>query len=128
MTEWSNYIQNPAFLESSRMFMLDTELRELCIRWIGIQENQNILDVGCGTGKFTEYLAEGLSNCRFTGLDNDVNFLSYAEEHKKQKNGNSITFLEGDALHLPFSDNSFNVTVPLFIGFVNISNDNRAKI
>lgn len=125
MTEWSDYFQNPAFLESSRMFMLDTELRELCIRWIGIKEYNRILDVGCGTGKFTEYLAQGVRNCYFAGIDNDRNLLAYAQNHKAESKGNTFSFLEGDALHMPFPDNHFDVTVSHTF-LTNISNVHKA--
>ncbi len=82
--------------------------------WIGNTEYQmmadmltfpsegRVLDVGCGTGWFTRRLAlqPGL---HVTGLDLDPNFLAFARSRDA-----GSTYLQGDALALPFADNSFD--------------------
>jgi ubiquinone/menaquinone biosynthesis C-methylase UbiE len=62
---------------------------------------QSLLDVGCGTGHFTRWFPQrGLVA---TGLDASQPMIAEA----KQIGG--ATFLEGDALLLPFSDQEFDL-------------------
>ena len=61
-----------------------------------------LLDVGCGTGWFTRRLA-ALPNLQVTGLDLDPEFLAFARGHDPRS-----TYLQADALALPFADNSFD--------------------
>ena len=63
-----------------------------------------ILDVGCGTGVITGELTQ--SPARVVGLDIDRVMLSFA---RRQEDG--ITFTQGDAHALPFTDGSFDVVV-----------------
>ena len=41
-----------------------------------------------------------------TAIDRDSNFISFAKENIK-----GVDFMEGDATHLPFEDNTFDVTI-----------------
>ena len=81
--------------------------------WIGQQEfsillklftskaGQSLLDVGCGTGYFSQCFQQlGL---HVTGLDPDAAMINFAKEKDNQ-----VSYIEGDALALPFSDNSFD--------------------
>ena len=49
MTEWSKYVQNPPFLEATRMTLFDPDTRDVLIKWTGIKSGMRVLDVGCGT-------------------------------------------------------------------------------
>lgn len=82
-------------------------------RWIAEQEfsvllklftpnkGQTLLDVGCGTGYFSQRFNQ--FGMQVTGIDPDPAMLKYAQDKNNQ-----ITYIEGDALNLPFSDNSFD--------------------
>lgn len=85
-------------------------------RWIGDTEfallnallapkaGETLLDVGCGTGWFSRrFAAAGLT---VTGLDNNAERLAYARGHAAGE-----TYLEADALALPFHDASFDTVV-----------------
>ncbi len=63
-----------------------------------------VLDVGCGAGFLSNYLGE--RGHEVTGLDASPGALSVASAHDAT---NSVRYLQGDALHLPFPDASFDV-------------------
>jgi len=66
---------------------------------------KKVLDVACGVGYGSRYLAESAASV--TGVDLDSWAISYA----KSRYGDlaNIDFLEGDALKLPFEAHSFDV-------------------
>ena len=67
---------------------------------------ESLLDVGCGTGHFSRRFARlGLS---VSGIDPDLKAIEFA----KGQNAD-ITYLQGNALHLPFPGNSFDHTTAI---------------
>jgi len=69
---------------------------------------EKILDVGCGTGIFTiDFLARG---ARVVGLDISGQMLRYAVNKTA---GYPFFEIQGDMLHLPFKDNSFDKSVSI---------------
>ena len=70
-----------------------------------------VLDLGAGTGDLSaEFRRQGAA--RVTGLDVSAAMLARAE----QKFGaDGIDWLQGDALHLPFDDASFDVVASAFV-------------
>ncbi len=110
--QWSQYFQNEEFLEKTRMGMLLPELREVIRSWLGLQEGMRVLDVGCGSGAYTRYLAEGMKDTEFQGLDNDPDFIASAERIEEERTeGRRIRYQTGDALALPYEDGSFDLVV-----------------
>jgi len=71
-----------------------------------------ILDVACGTGDLSLTLFEK-GEARIIGIDFCRPMLEIANA-KALKNGSSIPFIEGDALEMPFADQSFDAAT---IGF-----------
>lgn len=81
--------------------------------WIGQQEfsillklfrpkaGQSLLDVGCGTGYFSQRFQQ--SGLEVTGLDPDSTMIEFAKKKEGQ-----VKYIEGDVLALPFTDNSFD--------------------
>ncbi|MCR5356367.1 MAG: class I SAM-dependent methyltransferase [Lachnospiraceae bacterium] len=113
MKKWSRYFQNKEYLEKTRMFILNEDMRGYIVEKIGLRPGMKVLDVGCGTGAFTYYLAEAVRDVTFTGLDFDPDFVDAAQKKipDRKKNGCGFCFLKGDAKELPFEPESFDIVV-----------------
>jgi len=74
-------------------------------RQAGLGHARTILEVGCGTGVITAELSR-LSPARVVGLDCDPTMLAFARGQ-----GDGAAYVLGDAHILPFSDESFDITV-----------------
>jgi len=64
----------------------------------------SLLDVGCGTGHFSRRFAQ--SGFSVTGIDPDRNALLFAATL-----GETIHYIQGSALELPFPDHVFDYTI-----------------
>lgn len=112
MNEWSTNFQNPDFMKKSRMMIINRELAAYTVEKLGLKSGMCVLDVGCGTGEFTYYLAKACSGIRFYGIDNDDVFISVAQKSEKRFcTNNEFVFQSADALKLPFEDHIFDVVV-----------------
>ena len=69
--------------------------------------NKTLLDVGCGTGHWSEFFSE----CGFTvtGLDVSQRMIDTA----RSKSNRDITYFVSDAHRLPFPDGAFDVTAAI---------------
>jgi len=65
-------------------------------------ESRTALEIGCGTGHFTRWMAT--QRLTVTGLDISAAMLSEARKL------NSVTYVDGDALDLPFAARAFDLT------------------
>ena len=81
------------------------ELADLC----KVTENSRLLDIASGTGEGTCFLVEEFK-CHAVGIDISQVMVRRAKEKARKKNLN-IDFKIGDAHHLPFEDNSFDVVI-----------------
>lgn len=81
----------------------DFEKRLLGGMLAGFADARTAIEIGCGTGHFTRWLAT--RKLAATGLDRSPTMLTEARKL------NGITYLEGDALSLPFGDRSFDLAV-----------------
>lgn len=73
------------------------------------------LDVCCGTGEMTYQQAEIAGPFgQAVGLDFSVNMLEAARAKQKEHPGLNVQFVEGDALALPFPDDSFDAATSGF--------------
>lgn len=78
----------------------DNEFR-LMMHQMDTAPGSTLLDVGCGTGHFSRrFAAAGLT---VTGIDPDGEAMAFARAQ-----GNTVRYLEGTALDLPFDDSSFD--------------------
>ncbi|GLX80343.1 malonyl-[acyl-carrier protein] O-methyltransferase [Thalassotalea insulae] len=71
--------------------------------WLPNRNDLTVLDLGCGTGFFTEILAQRFEHV--FGLDISGKMLSFAKENRDQE----ITWLHGDAYKLPLADKSVDL-------------------
>jgi ubiquinone/menaquinone biosynthesis C-methylase UbiE len=76
----------------------DEERAELLERWIGELSSARTLDVACGTGFLTQHLRGEI-----VGLDQSDAMIEVARERLPD-----LSFVQGDALRLPFPDGSFD--------------------
>jgi ubiquinone/menaquinone biosynthesis C-methylase UbiE len=77
---------------------------------IGGAKYSNCLEVGCGRGSISSYFADAGYKCSL--LDCSASVLDTAKEIL-HKNNHQAEFINGDALDLPFDDNSFDVIVSI---------------
>ncbi|WP_231371691.1 class I SAM-dependent methyltransferase [Oxalobacter paraformigenes] len=68
---------------------------------LGPEKGDSILDIGCGTGRFTRRLANG-TGAQVTGVDVNAEWLAYARSRDAFSR-----YLLADAMALPFEDRSF---------------------
>ena len=86
------------------------------LEWLAPQTAKQWLDIGCGNGAFTEMLVESCSPSTIDGIDPSEAQLSYARARPLLS---AAQFKQGDAMSLPYANNSFDIAVmPLVIFFV----------
>jgi ubiquinone/menaquinone biosynthesis C-methylase UbiE len=75
----------------------------------GFDKNTRVLDVGCGIGGPARMLAAKFG-CKVTGIDITEEFIRTAKLLSRETGLDEQTeFITGNALHLPFNDESFDV-------------------
>ena len=82
--------------------------REMIDRLLDISSGVQVLDVGCGTGIYTQELL--MKGARVIGMDISPEMLSIAK-YKTERFGDQVCFLEADAGNMPFPDSQFDVVV-----------------
>ncbi|MCD8348352.1 MAG: methyltransferase domain-containing protein [Lachnospiraceae bacterium] len=107
MLTWSKYFQNPVFMELTRKYLIPEELCPTILAHAGVGENTSVLDVASGTGYFSRLLKKHEPSARVTGLEYDGTFVEFARD-KAREEQLDITFVQGDALALPFEDETFD--------------------
>lgn len=90
------------------------------IRGKYLKENQFILDIGCGTGKFLE-IAE-LEWTNPIGLDISENMLEQAQK-KASKRKNPFVLIRGSITALPLKKDSFDIVSSFLVLSELLSND-----
>jgi demethylmenaquinone methyltransferase/2-methoxy-6-polyprenyl-1,4-benzoquinol methylase len=82
----------------------------MTVKWSGAKPGDTCLDVCCGSGDLAQLLAEQVgAGGHVYGLDFSSQQLAIARQRLRDRGLNlPITWLEGDALQLPFPDNQFD--------------------
>jgi ubiquinone/menaquinone biosynthesis C-methylase UbiE len=101
------------FSETEMAFLLDK-----------ITPDDEVLDMGCGTGRFTIPIAGRAK--RTTGLDICPNMIAQARG-KADPLSLDINFKEADMANMPFEDNSFDVVTSM-VALMHISLEERQKV
>ena len=95
--------------------------RKDVMKRMDVQEGTSALDLCCGTGDWSIALAEAVgSNGSVTGLDFSQNMLSVARKKKEDLKLDQLEIIHGNAMDLPFEDNSFDY-VTIGFGLRNVS-------
>ncbi len=87
---------------------------EQFLGWFGAPNNARWLDVGCGTGAFSELIARRCAPKSITGIDPSAAQVDYARKLLP-----AHTFDTGDSMSLPYGDAAFDaVASALVIHFI----------
>ncbi len=87
--------------------VMDTE-KSMTMNLLAPSENENILDVGCGSGIFTEFFID--SGAKLTGLDISVPMILDAQSRLA---GKPFASVAGTMYQLPFLNDAFDKTVSI---------------
>ena len=82
--------------------------RNYLYRRADLHRARRVLDVGCGTGTITEEIAARIQG-QVVGLDISHEFLRLRE------GGNRASYIQADALRLPFSNAAFDIVLCHFV-------------
>ncbi len=90
------------------------EINRYCIQLYHVTASQadlagkKVLEISCGAGGGASYIMRNLGPASYTGLDlNPANIERCRERHQLP----CLDFVPGDAMHLPFPDESFDAVV-----------------
>lgn len=96
---------------------IDGRWRAAAVRAARVDPSTRALDVCCGTGDISFHLAEAGAE-HVTGVDFSANMLEQARRrqrsHRDPNGRTAVEFVQGDALALPFDDDSFDVVTVSF--------------
>jgi ubiquinone/menaquinone biosynthesis C-methylase UbiE len=84
------------------------------LEWLAPRPGLQWLDVGCGTGAFTELIAERCTPAEVQGVDPSEGQLSIARARQGARN---VAFRQADAMALPFEPRCFDAAVMALVIF-----------
>lgn len=87
---------------------------ETFLDWLAPPPRMRWVDVGCGNGAFTELLVERTAPTAVEGIDPSEAQLAFARTRHK---AGLAQFRHGDAMALPFADDSFDAAVMALVLF-----------
>ncbi|MCM3666664.1 demethylmenaquinone methyltransferase [Mesobacillus subterraneus] len=118
---YENYDQ----MNSVISFQQHIKWRNDTMKKMNVQTGAKALDVCCGTADWTIALAESVGKeGSVIGLDFSKNMLKIGEEKLKDRNLDQASLVHGNAMELPFEDNSFDY-VTIGFGLRNVPDYNQ---
>ncbi|TLS35922.1 demethylmenaquinone methyltransferase [Pseudalkalibacillus caeni] len=103
------------FMNSVISFQRHKAWRKDTMKRMNVHKGTKALDVCCGTADWTLSLSEAVGkNGEAYGLDFSENMLAVGKEKVKDTGVENVTLIHGNAMDLPFEDNSFDYVT---IGF-----------
>ncbi|MBT2677711.1 demethylmenaquinone methyltransferase [Bacillus sp. ISL-35] len=118
---YENYDQ----MNSVISFQQHIKWRNDTMKKMNVQKGAAALDVCCGTADWTIALAEAVGkDGKVTGLDFSQNMLKIGEEKIQSRHLDQANLIHGNAMELPFDDNSFDY-VTIGFGLRNVPDYNQ---
>ena len=99
-------------------------LHQRLLDYLQLPDHPNVLDLGCGTGRLLDRLAEEFPTLRGTGFDLSPQMIRQARQTKRDRHRPRLIFIEGNAEQLPFTDHQFD-TVFNTISFLHYPNPSQ---
>lgn len=87
---------------------------EVFLDWLAPGDKLRWIDVGCGNGAFTELIIMRCNPAIVEGIDPSKEQLEFA---RKRSGQTKAEFRQGDAMALPFADNSFDIAAMALVIF-----------
>jgi len=92
--------------------LIDRREKRAVLEAVGPVEGKDVLEVACGTGRFTVMMAE--RGADIVGLDISGAMLREGRKNAQQAGvADHLEFMRGDAARLPFPDDHFDVVVAM---------------
>jgi SAM-dependent methyltransferase len=107
-TYWSQYVQYTEELYRSRALRFTEGNKDAWLGALGVADGDRVLEIGCGGGTFCNRIKQFLPKCTVTGVDLDSGHIAWAQ-NKAAELKLDVTYMEADALALPFADATFDV-------------------
>jgi ubiquinone/menaquinone biosynthesis C-methylase UbiE len=107
-TEVAERYEDKRFSRGGRL--IDRREKRAVLEAIGPVEDKRVLEIACGTGRFTVLLAE--RGADVVGLDISAAMLRQGRE-KARRTDAAVEFMRGDAARLPFPDDHFDAVVAM---------------
>ncbi len=82
------------------------------VRRLGVSPGDVVLELGCGPGYFTGALGAAVGDGRVVALDLQAEMLQLA---RARVHARHVTFVQGDAIELPFAPSAFDVVVVVLV-------------
>ena len=91
-------------------------LQRSLVHWMGVHQDHEVLDVGCGAGRFVMQLAQRAK--WVTGLDSSESMIMRARLNAMDYKLDNTTFSVGDIRELPFGEEKFDLVTCLNLVFM----------
>lgn len=102
---------NPAAYEQF-MGRWSARLAPSFLRFVGVQDGQHVLDVGCGTGSLSRAVVDSRPQVKVAGIDPVPDYVSFARDAVPLSNAR---FEVGDVEALPFPARVFDAALALLV-------------
>lgn len=127
---WGTWAHDQFSYDGSRM--LSRDIVEGVADYVLIPDGGVGLDVGCGSGALTIAAAKRNPNARMVGCDRwGIEYASFSRElcerNARAEGVENVSFLKGDAVELPFEDESFDTVTSNYV-YHNISGKNKQEL
>ena len=99
---------------------VNSKLQYIYHKWFGISrllqfadggQADQILELGCGIGMTTDFIASEFPDAKISALDYDAGQVRIA---RRNHPAHTVDFIQGDATHLEFDDESFDIIFQVF--------------
>jgi ubiquinone/menaquinone biosynthesis C-methylase UbiE len=105
----AGYLHGYSTEEQDRLYKQARFLEANVYSSVDFSKQSKILEVGCGVGAQTEILLQRYPHLAIQGIDASAKQIARAKKHfQKHPNRHRVKFEHGDALHMPYADNSFD--------------------
>lgn len=85
------------------------------LKWLGLKDGMRILDVGSGTGAYTELLLENLPHSLVTALEVDRKLFDISKDRLSDYDGNRLNLKLGSIKNSGLKENSYDFVVCRFV-------------